>query len=37
MTSEVVESSKDEIECKNYNEPELVAIASLSKVLENYK
>jgi len=36
MTDEVVTSSKDVIESKNYKEPELAAIASLDNVLKTY-
>jgi hypothetical protein len=33
MINEVVASSQDAIEAKNYNETELAAISSISKVL----
>lgn len=36
MLKEVEESSKDEIEKKNYKEGELVAIGNLANTLKNY-
>jgi len=35
MTSEVVAQTEDAIESKNYNEQELLAVASLAAVLKN--